>query len=84
MGAQELKHQVKLEPWKEKMAACRSSGMSVRKWCMEHRIGQKRSVLAAVIKTEKTSTVISESYASLEAIAHTMVKKYVMVPPLYR
>jgi hypothetical protein len=27
LGAQELKHQVKLEQWKEQITACRSSGM---------------------------------------------------------
>lgn len=41
MGAQELKHQVKLEQWKEQIATCRSSGMSVRRWCIQNHVNQK-------------------------------------------
>ena len=41
MGTQGLKHQVKLKQWKEQIVACRSSGLSVRKWCMDNHIGQK-------------------------------------------
>ena len=37
-----------------------------------------------VLKTEKIPPVISGSYASLEAIAHIMVQKFVMASPLYR
>ena len=36
------------------------------------------------MKTEKASPVISDSYASAEAIAHIMVQKFVMGSPLYR
>lgn len=41
LGAQELKHQVKLEQWKEQIATCRSSGMSVRRWCIQNHVNQK-------------------------------------------
>lgn len=57
MGAQELKHQAKLEHWKEQTVACRSSGMSVRKWCIEHHVNQKtyyrwEKELLAMVSTE--------------------------------
>lgn len=41
MNAQELKHKARLEEWKERVAACRSSGMSVRGWCQEQGIAYK-------------------------------------------
>lgn len=41
MGARELKHQAKIEEWKEQIVACRSSGMSVRRWCIENHVNQK-------------------------------------------
>ena len=41
MNAQELKHRARLEEWKERVAACRSSGMSVRGWCQEQGIAYK-------------------------------------------
>ena len=41
LGSQELKHQAKLEQWRAQIVECRGSGLSVRKWCMEHHIGQK-------------------------------------------
>lgn len=41
MNAQEVKHRARLEEWKERVAACRSSGMSVRGWCQEQGIAYK-------------------------------------------
>lgn len=41
MNAQELKHKARLAEWKEKVALCRSSGMSVRGWCREQGIAYK-------------------------------------------
>lgn len=41
MNAQELKHKARLAEWKEKVALCRSSGMSVRGWCQEQGIAYK-------------------------------------------
>ena len=38
MDAWEAKHQAQLPMWKERIAECRSSGMSVRQWCLEHGI----------------------------------------------
>lgn len=41
MGACELKRQAKLEYWRMQIIDCRSSGMSVRGWCAEHKISTK-------------------------------------------
>lgn len=38
MDAWEAKHQAKLPIWKARIAECRSSGISVRQWCLEHSI----------------------------------------------
>ena len=37
----EVKKQVQLREWAEMVRACRSSGMSVRRWCMENGVNQK-------------------------------------------
>lgn len=41
MNARELKHMALLGEWKEKVAACRSSGKTVRAWCEEEGIAYK-------------------------------------------
>lgn len=41
MNPRELKHMARLTEWKERVAACRSSGMSVRAWCREQGIANK-------------------------------------------
>lgn len=41
MDATAAKHQAKLAQWRTRVAECRSSGMSVREWCAEQRIGYK-------------------------------------------
>ena len=33
MNVNAVKHQAKLLEWREKVAACRSSGVSVKAWC---------------------------------------------------
>ena len=38
MTANELKHQEKLREWQVSVAACRSSGLSVRQWCQEQKV----------------------------------------------
>ena len=42
MNANEAKHQAQLAEWRERVASCRSSGLSVRAWCEEQDIGYKR------------------------------------------
>ena len=37
----EVKKQVQLREWAEMVRACRSSGISVRRWCMENGVNQK-------------------------------------------
>ena len=41
MGARELKHEAQLKDWQEKVMECRSSGISVKKWCEERGIDRK-------------------------------------------
>ena len=41
MDATAAKHQAKLAQWRTRVAECRSSGLSVREWCAEQRIGYK-------------------------------------------
>ncbi len=41
MGACKAKHQVQLAEWNDRIAACRSSGKSVTKWCAEAGINTK-------------------------------------------
>ena len=53
MNAQELKHRARLEEWKERVAACRSSGMSVRGWCQEQGIAYKTYYYCSIIRNMK-------------------------------
>jgi len=39
---QALPKQERLEQWSGKIAACRGSGMTVRAWCQERGISEKR------------------------------------------
>ena len=45
---------------------------------------REENIETPVVKPERDAPVISGSYASLEAIAHIMVQKFVMSSPLYR
>lgn len=36
MKVNEVKHQAKLEQWRQRIAECRSSGVSVKQWCSEN------------------------------------------------
>ena len=42
MNTYELKHMARVAEWKEKVAACRSSGQTVRGWYEEQGINRKR------------------------------------------
>ena len=42
MNTYELKHMARVAEWKEKVAACRSSGQTVRGWCEEQGINRKK------------------------------------------
>ena len=41
MNVSTAKHQAQLSEWRARVAACRSSGKSVRAWCAEQNIGLK-------------------------------------------
>jgi len=79
LGAQELKHQVKLEQWKEQITACRSSGMSVRRWCIENQVNQKsyyrweKEILAAATNElvpmhSQTPSLSATTFAEVPAL----------------
>ena len=36
MGVSELKHQAKVEEWKQRIMDCRSSGLTVKQWCVAY------------------------------------------------
>ena len=38
MNANEAKHEVRVDAWRERVRECRSSGLSVKVWCTEHGI----------------------------------------------
>lgn len=40
MNVTELKHQVKLKEWHERIMECRSQGVTVAQWCQEHQINK--------------------------------------------
>lgn len=42
MGDVAMKHEALVREWREKIAECRTSGKSVRGWCAEQGIGEKR------------------------------------------
>lgn len=57
-----VKHQAKLLEWKEHIAACRSSGLSVKQWCQENGCSPKtyyhweREGLGKVREIERTAS----------------------------
>lgn len=42
MNIRKIDREVKLKQWTEVIQDCRSSGQSVRSWCIEHNIDEKR------------------------------------------
>ena len=48
-----IKHAAKLSEWEERILACRSSGIPVKKWCEENNISIK-SYWSSVKKKHKT------------------------------
>lgn len=41
MELQKTKHQLRLEEWKDRVQACRNSGMTIKNWCAEHGIREQ-------------------------------------------
>lgn len=62
MNVNAVKHQAKLLEWKERVAACRSSGLSVKQWCQGNACSPKtyyhweREVLGKVREIERTES----------------------------
>ncbi len=73
MNVQELKHMARLTEWKEKVASCRSSGLSVRAWCREQGIAYK-----TYYYWEKA--VLSEASQHMAALESGSEGRFVEVP----
>lgn len=75
MNAQELKHRARLEEWKERVAACRSSGMSVRGWCQEQGIAYKtyyyweKEVLSEAVRQAAALNSVENRFVEMPALA---------------
>ena len=60
MNVNEVKHQAKLSEWRERVAVCRSSGLSVKRWCQENGCSPKtyyrweRKIFGKVQEIERT------------------------------
>ena len=63
MNVNAVKHQAKLLEWKDRVADCRSSGMSVRHWCEENGCSPKtyyrweQEILGKVRQIAKTQSL---------------------------
>lgn len=86
MNTQELKHQAKVQEWKEQVANCRSSGKSVRAWCEENGVGYKtyyrweREVLKIVggeyaARNAETQALVSPKFAELPAAGERTMER---------
>lgn len=78
MTIQRAGRQQNLLAWSQRVAECRSSGLSVNRWCAEHDIKPKtyynwqKKVFAAMIEQQKTLVEITETqsrFAELPASA---------------
>ena len=67
MTIQRAGRQQNLLAWSQRVADCRSSGLSVNRWCAEHDIKPKtyynwqKKVFAAMIEQQKTLVVMTET-----------------------
>ena len=78
MTIQRAGRQQNLLAWSQRVAECRSSGLSVNRWCAEHDIRPKtyynwqKKVFAAMIEQQKTLVEMTETqsrFAELSAPA---------------
>ena len=78
MTIQRAGRQQNLLAWSQRVAECRSSGLSINRWCAEHDIKPKtyynwqKKVFAAMIEQQKTLVEITETqsrFAELPAPA---------------
>ena len=72
MTSTELKHKANLQQWSQAMQECRTSGLSVKAWCVAHGVTtvtyyrRERAVLSEAQQQVKPATV---SFAELPAPA---------------
>ena len=72
MTSTELKHKANLQQWSQAMQDCRTSGLSVKAWCVAHGVTtatyyrRERAVLSEAQQQVKPATV---SFAELPAPA---------------
>ena len=73
MNASTARHQAQLAEWRARVAACRSSGKSVRVWCAEQNIGVKtyyrweREILQIAGKSFADASAAKPVFAELPA-----------------
>lgn len=48
---QKLNQHDRLMLWTERVTACRSSGKSVRQWCQENGVAEKRTTIGSAVYT---------------------------------
>ena len=71
MTSNKLKHQAQLQEWVGAIQACRSSGLSVRKWCRQQEISPstyyrwEREVLSAAGSMAQQEEVESVTFAEV-------------------
>ena len=75
MNTYELKHMARVAEWKEKVAACRSSGQTVRGWCEEQGINRKKYYYWE-------RTVLAEAEKQLSEEENSGKAKFVSIPAL--
>lgn len=92
-----VSNDIKTKLWIEKIQSCKTSGMTVRKWCKENKICEQtyykwlKKLKTIAIENNLVEVprfipvpVIPHSYASPESVAHVIKEKYVNGVPLYR
>ena len=73
MNGRELTHAARPVEWKERVAKCRSSGKTIRKWCEEHGIAYK-----TYNRWEKE--VLSKATEQISAAKESTVPDFVELP----
>jgi len=77
MTVTEMKHQARLEEWREKILDCRSSGVGVKQWCAERHVTPttyyrwEREIFGKVQKCKdgELALVPTATFAELPALA---------------
>ena len=87
MNVNAVKHQAKLLEWKDRVADCRSSGMSVRHWCEENGCSPKtyyrweQEILGKVRQIAKTQSLpVLAELPLTKPVQDCSLKRDVFVP----